>query len=29
MGAEIVPADSVIDIDTLKDFTYANALLQS
>ena len=28
MGAEIVPADSVIDIDTLKDFTYANALLQ-
>ena len=29
MGAEIVPADSVIDIDTLKDFAYANALLQS
>lgn len=29
MGAEVVPADSVIDIDTLKDFTYANALLQS
>lgn len=29
MGAEIVPADSVIDIDTQKDFTYANALLQS
>jgi CMP-N,N'-diacetyllegionaminic acid synthase len=29
MGAEIVPADSVIDIDTLKDFTYANALLKS
>jgi CMP-N,N'-diacetyllegionaminic acid synthase len=29
MGAEIVPADSVIDIDTLKDFTYANALLSS
>lgn len=29
MGAEIVPADSVIDIDTLKDFTYANALLTS
>jgi CMP-N,N'-diacetyllegionaminic acid synthase len=28
MGAEIVPADSVIDIDTLKDFAYANALLQ-
>ena len=29
MGAEIVPADSVVDIDTLKDFTYANALLTS
>jgi len=29
MGAEIVPADSVIDIDTMKDFAYANALLQS
>jgi CMP-N-acetylneuraminic acid synthetase len=29
MGAEIVPADSVVDIDTLKDFAYANALLQS
>jgi CMP-N,N'-diacetyllegionaminic acid synthase len=29
MGAEIVPADSVIDIDTLKDFAYANALLQA
>ena len=29
MGAEILPADSVIDIDTLKDFAYANALLQS
>ena len=29
MGAEMVPADSVIDIDTLKDFAYANALLQS
>jgi CMP-N,N'-diacetyllegionaminic acid synthase len=29
MGAEVVPADSVIDIDTLKDFAYANALLQS
>jgi CMP-N-acetylneuraminic acid synthetase len=29
MGAEIVPADSVVDIDTLKDFTYANALLKS
>jgi CMP-N-acetylneuraminic acid synthetase len=29
MGAEIVPADSVIDIDTFKDFAYANALLQS
>lgn len=28
MGAEIVPADSVVDIDTLKDFKYANALLQ-
>ncbi len=29
MGAEIVPADSVVDIDTLKDFAYANALLTS
>lgn len=29
MGAEIVSADSVVDIDTLKDFAYANALLQS
>ena len=29
MGAEIVPPDSVVDIDTLKDFAYANALLQS
>ena len=29
MGAEIVPADAVVDIDTLKDFTYANALLKS
>lgn len=29
MGAEIVPADSVIDIDTLKDFVIANAILQS
>ena len=29
MGAEIVSADSVIDIDTLKDFAYANALLES
>jgi CMP-N,N'-diacetyllegionaminic acid synthase len=29
MGAEIVPADSVVDIDTLKDFVYANALLTS
>ena len=29
MGAEIVPADSVIDIDTAKDFAYANAILQS
>ena len=29
MGAEVVPADSVIDIDTAKDFAYANALLQS
>lgn len=29
IGAEIVPADSVVDIDTLKDFAYANALLQS
>jgi CMP-N,N'-diacetyllegionaminic acid synthase len=29
IGAEIVPADSVVDIDTLRDFAYANALLQS
>lgn len=29
MGAEIVPADSVVDIDTFKDFAYANALLTS
>ena len=29
MGAEIVPPDSVIDIDTLQDFNIANALLQS
>jgi CMP-N,N'-diacetyllegionaminic acid synthase len=29
MGAEIVPKDSVIDIDTLEDFNIANALLQS
>jgi CMP-N-acetylneuraminic acid synthetase len=29
MGAEIVAADSVIDIDTLKDFAIANAILQS
>lgn len=29
IGAEIVPADSVVDIDTFKDFAYANALLQS
>jgi CMP-N,N'-diacetyllegionaminic acid synthase len=29
MGAELVPADSVIDIDTLKDFAIANAILQS
>ena len=28
MGAEIVPPESVIDIDTEKDFTYANALLK-
>ena len=29
MGAEIIAADSVIDIDTLKDFVIANAILQS
>lgn len=29
IGAELVPADSVIDIDTLKDFAIANAILQS
>jgi CMP-N,N'-diacetyllegionaminic acid synthase len=29
MGAELVPADSVVDIDTLKDFAIANAILQS
>lgn len=29
MGAEIVPRDSVIDIDTLQDFEIANALLKS
>lgn len=29
MGAEIVPPESVIDIDTEKDFAYANAILQS
>lgn len=29
MGAELVPADSVIDIDNLKDFAIANAILQS
>ena len=29
MGAEIVEADSVIDIDTHKDFVIANAILQS
>jgi CMP-N,N'-diacetyllegionaminic acid synthase len=29
MGAEVVPSDSVIDIDTLQDFNIANALLQS
>lgn len=29
MGAEIVPADSVIDIDTKKDFVIANAILKS
>jgi len=29
MGAEIVPSDSVIDIDNLQDFHIANALLQS
>ena len=29
MGAETVPADSVIDIDTLKVFVIANAVLQS
>lgn len=29
MGAEIVPSNSVIDIDTLEDFHIANALLQS
>jgi CMP-N-acetylneuraminic acid synthetase len=29
MGAEVVPRDSVIDIDNLQDFHIANALLQS
>jgi CMP-N,N'-diacetyllegionaminic acid synthase len=29
MGAEILPADSVIDIDTARDFVIANAILQS
>ena len=29
MGAEIVPAGSVIDIDTLRDFVIATAILQS
>jgi CMP-N-acetylneuraminic acid synthetase len=29
MGAEIVPAESVIDIDTAKDFVIANALLNA
>lgn len=28
-GAEILPADAVIDIDVPRDFTYANVLLQS
>lgn len=29
MGAEVVPSESVIDIDTLQDFEVANALLKS
>jgi CMP-N-acetylneuraminic acid synthetase len=29
MGAEILPTDSVIDIDNLKDFKIANALLST